>query len=283
MQLFNSYVFPGTIPRYRRSKRYRDESHPHRYRLGNAMRVRLKLLTVGLVLVTASLAGCSSTTAGPAGAIQNDAMTAASAGPSSSPASSGAAVASADPAASPTATSPAPASPVATPTDAPAASASPPLLGSSSNGYSAVCSGTCHYLEAQPSALSGGYSWCVGPGATTRLSPGTGGAIGTGYSNTQTMATFSGYCSSGAANAALASTVGGYADWFLPSQSELSALATNWDWPNHGASPTYWTSSQAQGGQAWAGSVGGGAGCCHLNTSTSGSPYLYSVWPMRAF
>ena len=260
------------------------------------MRTRLKLLTVGLVLVTASLAGCSSTTPGAAGVIEDDTT---SAGPSSSPASSGSAVASAEPA------------------DSPSASASPPLLGSSSNGpcdkgmqyscggygpagglivyaikngftlsngYSAVCSGTCHYLEAQPSALSGGYSWCVGPGATTRLSPGTGGAIGTGYSNTQTMATSSGYCSSGAANAALSSTVGGYTNWFLPSQSELDALATNWNWPNHGAAPTYWTSSQAQGGQAWAGSVGGGAGCCNLNTPTSaGSPYLYSVWPMRAF
>ena len=36
------------------------------------MRTRTKLLTVGLVLVTAAVAGCSSTTAGPAGAIQND-------------------------------------------------------------------------------------------------------------------------------------------------------------------------------------------------------------------
>ena len=39
---------------------------------GTAMRARLKLLTVGLVLVTAAVAGCSSTTAGPDGAIQDD-------------------------------------------------------------------------------------------------------------------------------------------------------------------------------------------------------------------
>ena len=36
------------------------------------MRTRMKLLTVGLVLVTAAVAGCSSTTAGPDGAIQDD-------------------------------------------------------------------------------------------------------------------------------------------------------------------------------------------------------------------
>ncbi|CAB4880073.1 MAG: hypothetical protein F2793_06160 [Actinobacteria bacterium] len=36
------------------------------------MRTRLKLLTIGLVLVTASAAGCSSTTAGSAGAAQDD-------------------------------------------------------------------------------------------------------------------------------------------------------------------------------------------------------------------
>jgi hypothetical protein len=38
----------------------------------NAMRSGLKLLTVGLVLVTAAVAGCSSTTAGSDGAIQDD-------------------------------------------------------------------------------------------------------------------------------------------------------------------------------------------------------------------
>jgi hypothetical protein len=268
------------------------------------MTTHYKTLTVGFVLVAAAMAGCSATTTGSSGAVQDDAMTAAA---------SGAALASADPAAT-TAVSPAPASPVATPADTPNASASPPLLGSSSNGpcdngmqyscgdtgpagglivyvikdgfalsngYSAACSTNCNYLEAQPSALSSGYPWCVGPGATAILSPGTGGAIGTGYSNTQTMATFSSYCSSGAASAALASTVGGYTDWFVPSQSELDALATNWNWPNHGNTPNYWTSSQTgTKGYAWSGSVGGGAGCCHDNTPVS---YDYSVWPMRAF
>ena len=82
---------------------------------GTAMRRRLKLLTVGLVLVTAAVAGCSSTTAGSAGAIQDDVELAASApasssaGPTSSP----------DPVGPSPAPTEAPASPVASPTDSP--------------------------------------------------------------------------------------------------------------------------------------------------------------------
>ena len=53
----------------------------------------LNLLTVGLVLVTATVAGCSSTTAGSAGAVQDDVA-------SSAPASSGAATAASPPASS---------------------------------------------------------------------------------------------------------------------------------------------------------------------------------------
>ena len=98
---------------------------------GTAMRTRLKLLTVGLVLVTAAVAGCSSTTAGSSGAVQNDATASASAAASSA--------ASTSPAPSPDPVSPSPApteasaSPVASPTDSPSASESPQgpaLLGS---------------------------------------------------------------------------------------------------------------------------------------------------------
>ena len=83
------------------------------------MRTRMKLLTVGLVLVTAAVAGCSST-AGSSGAVQDDASSAAS-----SPA------ASTGPAPSPDLVSPSPgptgatASPVASPTDSPSPSVSP--------------------------------------------------------------------------------------------------------------------------------------------------------------
>ena len=206
------------------------------------MRTRLKLLTVGVVLVTAAVAGCSSTEAS-SGAVQND-----------TPASS---------AASP--------------------AASPPLLGgtynsvcntglayscgqmgpgggivfyavsqafSLSNGYTTAACGNnnCHYMEAQTAQLPA-MPWCEGPGATTSVSPGTGAAIGTGYSNTQTMATFSGYCSSGAANAAVASTSGGYTDWYVPSEDEATPF---FDFLRYNSWPaTYcWTSSQSSANNA---------------------------------
>ena len=97
------------------------------------MRTRMKLLTVGLVLVTAAVAGCSSTTAGPAGAIQDDATSTPSLASSSSSAGP---TSSAAPVVSPTAApTEAPASPVASPTDAPD---DPALVGSTvANNY--VC------------------------------------------------------------------------------------------------------------------------------------------------
>ena len=210
------------------------------------MRTPLKLLTVGVVFVTATVAGCSST-AGSSGAVQDDASSAAA----SSSAASTAPAPSPDPVTPTVAPTEAPASPVASPTD------SPPLLGgtvsycdtglayscgevgpgggtvflavsqafSLSNGYTTASCGTddCHYMEAQL-ALLPGLPWCEGPGATTSVSPGTGAAIGTGYSNTMTMATFSNYCSSGAANTAKASSSGGYTDWYVPSLDEAGAL-----------------------------------------------------------
>jgi hypothetical protein len=88
----------------------------------------LKLLTVGLVLATAAMAGCSSTT-GSSGAVQDDASSAAS---SSSAASTGPAP-SPDPVTPTAGPTGATASPTATPTDSPSpsgSSAPPVLLGS---------------------------------------------------------------------------------------------------------------------------------------------------------
>ena len=120
MQVFRIF---GTLSGYGSSQGNRGDSHPHRYRLGYAMRKSLKLLTVGLVLVTASAAGCSSTTSGPAGAIQDDIA--------SAPAESASSAASTGPAPSPDPVTPtggpteAPASSVASPTNSPSASVSP--------------------------------------------------------------------------------------------------------------------------------------------------------------
>lgn len=243
------------------------------------MRTGPKLLRIGLAFCIAGVAGCSSTTSSSPGAAQD-----------------GVPVSVASESGSPAAASP------------PVASTGPPLLGSSSNGpcdngmeyscgdtgpvggiivyvirdgfslsngYSAACSNDCNYLEAQPSALPGSYPWCVGPGATTSVAPGTGGAIGTGYSNTQTIATFSGSCSSSAAGAALASSFGGYTDWFLPAQNELNELSNNGPKKVPG---WFWSSSQTSPSEADGGYIQGD--CCAAKGVKTSS---YNVWAMRAF
>ncbi len=104
----------------------------------------MKLLTVALVLVTAAVAGCSSTTAGPDGAIQDDVELAASP-PASSPAGPTSSPAPVTPSPGPTE---APASPVASPTDSPAGSESPDdpaLLGGSFPGSNDVCESGMEY------------------------------------------------------------------------------------------------------------------------------------------
>ena len=172
----NTFTFHGTIPGYGSSKRRRDHSHPHRSRMENDVRTRLKLLTVGLVLATAAMAGCSSTT-GSSGAVQN----AATAPASSSASAAASSAASTAPAPSPDPVTPtaepteAQASPVASPTDSVAL---PWMEGKSSNpcntGLTYACgqtgpgggvvfyvasiafacganmASTCNYLEVAP-------------------------------------------------------------------------------------------------------------------------------------
>ena len=110
------------------------------------MRTRFKTLTVGLVLVTAALAGCSSTTAGSSGAVQNAATASASAAASSAASTSPAP--SPDPVTPTAAPTEASASPVASPTDLPSPSGSPDdpaLLGASGPGSNNVCDAGLSY------------------------------------------------------------------------------------------------------------------------------------------
>ena len=228
------------------------------------MRTRLKLLTVGLVLVTAAVAGCSSTTAGPAGAIQDEATAPASSSSSAGPTSSAAPV---TPTAAPTE---APASPVASPTD------SPSPLGSCAEG--GVCqlgdpgpgggvvlyvasspftcganmASFCNYLEAAPNLwASNSKSTCKETGSacggssndqyTSDFSYSGGGitfCTGTGWAalsvSGQKSAIGMGYanttdmvgvCNSwDAGNAARSYDGGELTDWSLGSLEEMSAL-----------------------------------------------------------
>ena len=177
------------------------------------MRTRMKLLTVGLVLVTAAVAGCSSTT-GSSGAVQDDASSAAS----SSSAASTAPAPSPDPVTPTAEPTEGPASPVASPTDSSSASDSPqgPALGRGYPASNNVCAkglqyacgdmgasgvgtvfyasatpfacganmeSTCNYLEVAPNGWNGKLVKCKGGcgGSTDKTSdrgtgtPGTGG------------------------------------------------------------------------------------------------------------
>jgi len=118
---------------------------------GTAMGTPLKLLAVGLVLATAAMAGCSSTT-GSSGAVQDDASSAAS--PTSSSAGPTSSAAPVTPTAAPTEET---SSPVASPTDIPD---DPALVGGRENND--VC-------EVVPNPVSGLTYTCgdTGPGGGT--------------------------------------------------------------------------------------------------------------------
>lgn len=247
----NSSHSEGTETRY----------YPSNYRMGCiasltpwievAMGTRVKMLTVGLVLATAAMAGCSSGAAGSSGAVQDDAVAAATAD-----------------------------APLAGATQGPScASGGVCQVGSTGPGGGIVfyvasapfnapgtaCGATCQYLEAQTSDLAKA-PWCMGPAQESVGfsidAPGT--AIGTGYLNTQAMLGTDNnppaqICTSGAANEAVAPS-GGYTDWYLPSKDELSTLLAQSNVVNGFSSTTYWSSTQSSPNYAWCyklGNMGG--------------------------
>ena len=189
----------------------------------------MNLLVLGLAIATVGVAGCSSPTAGSPAAVQNEVTSSESPLLTSSPAKC-------DPGMEYSCGAVGPGGGIIFYASAQAFALS--------NGYSAACSTNCHYLEAQTSDLPGKYQWCVGTGLNHAAAPVTGNYIGTGYSNTQTIAN-AGYCSSGAANAALASVFGGYTDWFLPSTYELQSLYVERAKVGGMSAVVYWSSTQS--------------------------------------
>ncbi|MFZ4486505.1 MAG: hypothetical protein ACOYO9_07960 [Candidatus Nanopelagicales bacterium] len=191
------------------------------------MRTRLGLLIVGLALVGAGVAGCSSTTSGTSGAVQDDATTSPS-GVTAAPASScaeGGACAIGD---------------IGPGNGIVFYVASTPFFSA------APCGTSCTYLEAQTSD-AGLVPYCVGPGATASIPNSNAAAIGAGFQNTMSI-TATSECSSGAGFTAMAPN-GGLTDWYLPSLSEGMALYENYAAVG-GLEGTYWTSTQANTKQA---------------------------------
>ena len=182
------------------------------------MRTPFKTLTVGLVLATAAMAGCSSTT-GSSGSVQNAATASASAAASaaSSSAASTSPVPSPDPVTPTAEPTEAPASPVASPTESSSASESPqsPALGGAvaanndvcAEGLKYACGGigasgvgtvfyatatpfacganmasTCNYLEVAPNGWNGKLVNCKDGcgGSTNKTSDWGEEGLGTG-------------------------------------------------------------------------------------------------------
>jgi hypothetical protein len=107
--------------------------------------------------------------------------------------------------------------------------------GSNSNGW--------RYLEAAPGDQSTGIQWFNGSYATTGA---TATAIGTGAANTQAIIASQG-AGSYAAEYCVYFPLGGYSDWFLPSEGELNQMYVNLYQQGRGgfASSCYWSSSES--------------------------------------
>ena len=243
------------------------------------MRTRFKTLTVGLVLATAAMAGCSSTT-GSSGAVQDEVPQGASC------ADGGVCVEG-----------------VSGPGGGVVFYVSPKAFACGANMAS-----TCKYLESAPnmwnpnssskckeatgtscggtlqttsdfSSTGQGFPWCTGSGGTESVNGAKETGIGAGFANTTAMLSV---CNPGdAGNVARSYTGGGLTDWSLASLREMSEL---YFYNNRAAiggfnSGWYWSSSQSFLKKSYAQSF----------KSTGDRPQeqykkdLYGVRPIRAF
>jgi hypothetical protein len=188
---------------------------------GDLMRTQLGLLFVGLALAGAGVAGCSLTTSGTSGAVQDDVAQPPVVGS---------------------------AEPVPSCADGGACEIGDIGPGNGIVFYvaptpffiAAPCGTSCTYLEAQ--TIDAGYGpYCVGPGSTASIPNAYFAAIGMGYQNTMSI-TATSECSSGAGFTAMAPS-GGLTDWYLPSLSEGTAMYGYQ--AALGLEGWYWTSTQA--------------------------------------
>jgi len=115
-------------------------------------------------------------------------------------------------------------------------------------------SAKAHGLIAAPADQSTGIQWYNG---TYTVTGATGTAIGTGQANTNAIITAQG-AGSYAAKLCDDLVVGGYSDWFLPSQNELNELYKNKVVVGGFAGAWYWGSSENVYGHAWDQDFGSG-------------------------
>ena len=242
------------------------------------MGTRLKLLTVGLVLVTAAMAGCSSTI-GSSGAVQDEV-------PQGASCADGGVCVVGD----------------SGPGGGVVFYVSPKAFACGANMAS-----TCKYLESAPnmwnpnssstckeatgtscggtlqttsdfSSTGKGFPWCTGSGKVSSIPGAFGKEIGSGYANTAIMLPD---CNPGdAGNVARSYTGGGMTDWSLASEYELTAL---YRYKNRAAiggfnSGIYWSSTQ-NGAQTAASYTFDNS----MNTGAYFKDYTYGVRPIRAF
>jgi hypothetical protein len=242
------------------------------------MGTRFKTLTVGVVLVTAAVAGCSSTT-GSSGAVQNAATASASANSTSSSESpqSGGYVGAATPADNDVCYTG-----LRYSCGSIGASGVGTVFYASSREFAcgANMTSTCNYLEVAPnlwnpdskssckaatgtscggsvqetsdfSSTGKGFPWCTGSGGTQSVNGAYATGIGSGFANTTAMLPV---CNPGdAGNVARSYTGGGLTDWSLASKDELNALDY---YKNRAAiggfnSGWYWSSSQGNAERSW--------------------------------
>ena len=266
------------------------------------MRTPFKTLTIGLVLATAAMAGCSSTTAGSSGAVQNAATASASAA-----ASTGAPAVVQE------------AAPAEATAGASCADGGVCVLGDSGPGGGVVfyispkafacganMASTCTYLESAPnmwnpnssskckeatgtscggtlqttsdfSSTGLGFPWCTGSGGTKVVNGANGQEIGAGFANTTAMLPV---CNPGdAGNVARSYTGGGLTDWSLASALEINALYYYSDRATIGGfnSGQYW-GSQSNSTTAWYQQFNNA-----LEFSNGGKHATIGVRPVRAF
>ncbi len=105
-----------------------------------------------------------------------------------------------------------------------------------------------HGIIASPNDQSTSAMW--GPYSAVQA---TGTSIGTGLSNTNIIMAVCLNCSNSAAGLCYNLNLGGYSDWFLPSQAEINALFSNKNIIGGFINADYWTSSEATSSSGFSG------------------------------